>query len=229
MTEASRLLGCWEFPTTTMAKRVDYSVGWTDSNQHRLKQIENAPEWRCVDHIRVEVTILRQSWTYIDRSTTLKYLMPWGMRQTMTNNYSSSSCKTFEVLPRIVRDKLQINKESYKKDQMDLTVTNSGNLGFYNLNHVYCKLCKKQNLGQIVKQHPSHFRDVNNPSIEEIMEKWDTLNLSRNLCDLVGTLIPNTPDIICGPNVRRMISHPYLHPKLAIRISLQHQGKKQRK
>ena len=83
--------------------RVDYTQGWTPDNQYRLKQLAEKPDWRCVDNIQVEYTILKQQWNYVDTSVTLQYIMPWGMRKTMTKNYAATTCKTYEVLPRTVR------------------------------------------------------------------------------------------------------------------------------
>ncbi len=67
--------------------------------------------------------------------------MPWGMRETMTRNYATLTCKTNKVLPRPVRDALKRfnieDRENYTKDDMKVVVSN---------NYVYCKVYKQNKM-----------------------------------------------------------------------------------
>ena len=127
--------------------RSDMSLGWTPSNTlTRLQQLKkNNPMWRSFDLIRVEYTIITQRWTskltptdHVD----LRYLCPWGMKDMITKNYSAATCKTFEILPKVVREAFNLEKDTYNKDNINVTVTNSGNMGFKQFNHIYCSVCK---------------------------------------------------------------------------------------
>ena len=219
-----------------MASRNEKTTGWTPENTlKRIQQLRrNNPTWRSFGSVRVEYTILTQRWTYDHKSDVslllhddtdhnngvtqqppdyvdLQYLCPWGMKDMLTKNYSSATCKTFEIMPRTVRDAFNLEKDTYNKDNINVTVTNSGNMGFRKFNHIYCSVCKRSTLCKVVESNQIHFQNIENPSFSDVMKKWDEMGLSRNLSDLVGCLIPNKVDVICGPNVRRFITHPHLH------------------
>ena len=167
----------------------DLSVGWDDSttSQHLNKLARCAPSrnWRRIGFIRVQTTTLTQKWTRksdgIHLTATQKYLIPLGMQKSLRRNYESQICKSWPVIPSNIKKSLKLTKENFRKEEITVQVTTCGNQGFQNLNHIFCQECKRSMLPEIARQHADHFSNIENPSIAELMDKWDNLSLSRNL------------------------------------------------
>ncbi len=146
-------------------------------------------------------------------------LCPFGMMETFTKRLDTKrSYSSFAVLSPKVVETLKIDEENYDVTQMSLTVGNIGDLGTKEFTHISCKVCKKDFIPQLMFEHRESLPE--NPSLIDLLEKWDKLKIPQTLLDLAGCFFPNEKHITAGPNGKRFIQRPCLHPPVHAKIKV---------
>ena len=66
----------------------------------------------------------------------------WGTLHHLTKNLVSKNCFCcFNVIPPDFSDAIEITKENFSADQIEISVYNRENFGFKEVNRLYCSYC----------------------------------------------------------------------------------------
>lgn len=196
------------------AKKRSSLTGFSkDETPNRIKNMEKykpAGDWRKTTQIKINYTYITKKWIYNDLQCEEEYIIPFGMLKTMERLFSHKKCyQSFNVLPEFVKNELNISSENYDKNNMNLIISHKGNRGMKSFYYIYCHVCHKDKFPALLKKYKDKL--PNNPKTSDVLEAWDNLNLSPDLLDLAGCIIPDEPKIHAAPNGRRFILRPTEH------------------
>ena len=116
------------------------------------------------------------------------------MRELLANDKIRNSINT---LPGDVREAFPqlklINKEDLWK-RLIMKIDDVGNKGYSTFQYMFCKICKQNRFFKFVTSYQADL--PNNPTIEDILDKWDHMNSKKDISeylDLCGCVLPNLP------------------------------------
>ena len=129
-------------------------------------------------------------------------------------------CKShFESLPNEVRDEFGLTKQNFSKEDLIISVENSGIKAPQDFNRVYCQFCETEVLPNILEKFKEQLGEKS--TIIDLISKWDCLPSPKDdslvkYVDVLGCFIPNPPndEKTCpGPNYRKFLLRPTEHVK----------------
>ena len=143
------------------------------------------------------------------------------MKKTVGTKLTSAVCKaSVMVLPKKVKKGLDIDPASYNKDDISISLTNTGIKNSTEFHRIFCDHCESNSLPPLIEK----YKDKLQPSLtlENLISKWNELKVPNTAIDFVGCFISLNPCFIslnpivqAGPNSRRFINHPTDHAKSA--------------
>ena len=141
------------------------------------------------------------------------------MLKTLEKLYShAKTYHSFNVLSEKVKTDLGLSSpEDYDKNKMELTITHEGNKGIKKFVYLSCRVCHKDKLPELLRKYKHKLPDQ--PKVSDLMENWDLLDISIDLIDIAGCLIPDEKHLHAAPNGRRFIIRPTEHAAFHVKPS----------
>ena len=170
--------------------------------------------WRKVEQIKVKYTYIVQSWSHLDKHLDRKHVCPYGMKDFVKKLLQQDRSTNKKAIPIDVKEALGLVDDSdYDQNDVHLNCTDEGDKGYDTFFLLYCIECKNRKLPKLGMKYKDHLPQ--SPSIKDILDNWDLLvkvdaSIAAHV-DICGTLLPNDPSIIAGPNNRRFILRPVDH------------------
>ena len=124
------------------------------------------------------------------------------------------SCfNSFAAIPEEVRTECGLDAESFDKEKLRISISNSGPKMPKSFQRVYCEFCQTNILPHLLEAHKSSLGE--NKNLQNLIDKWDDLKITKVPTDVIGCFLPYDEKHIAGPNVRRFIQRPCEHTSSA--------------
>ena len=170
--------------------------------------------WRKIKQFKIRYTYIHQRWLHLDQEYERTHITPFGMKEFMKDLLQKERNSNKKAIPLDVKEALGLtNDENFDQNDLKLVCEDDGDKGFDTFLVLYCEDCVKQSLPWLAKRFSSQLPD--SPTITDLQDSWDELfktdpSIAKDV-DLCGTVLPNNPTIIAGPNNRRFILRPVDH------------------
>ena len=175
-------------------------------------------KWKEIQKIKIAHTILIRDWSYNEQNYREWFICPVGMIDAFSKRLAvKSGYANANVLSPDLKSVLHISEGTYNKEEMNVKVSNIGNLGVKEYYHISCKVCKKDIIPHLLHQYRSALPQ--NPTHVDLINNWDRLKVKSSLMDLAGCFIPLEEHVNAGPNGRRFIVRPCEHPPFHTKVS----------
>lgn len=111
-----------------------------------LKKNQPSGKWRKIRKIKVEYTLINQIWKYQSKNFIRKVVIPWGMTKHMTKILQDSKVKRKQVIPSEVKEALSLEDGNFDIDDIEVSCSNIGNLGFEEFYFLFCEKCETKKI-----------------------------------------------------------------------------------
>ena len=178
-------------------------------------------EWKTFSKMKIRYTIITKDWKYEERTHREWMLAPLGMVDALTRRLNAKSTyNQAKFISPEVKFALEISDDAtYAVEKMSIDVSNLGDLGEKEFQHISCKVCAKDFIPAVIKMNKGKLPDE--PKLCHLIANWDKLKLPPTLMDLAGCFFAREPHVNSGPNGRRFIQRPTEHTPLHAKIKLQ--------
>ena len=116
---------------------------------------------------------------------------------------------SFAIISEHVKNELGVTPENYNKEDISIEISHQGNKGLKSFDYLYCSICQKDKIPSLLSKYKNKLPD--NPKINDLIDNWDILDISPELLDIAGCIIPDMEHINAAPNGRRYILRPTEH------------------